>query len=183
MKALILSMSALICLTSEAQIGNQFPNMSAETLSNDMLSIPKDLNGKYSLICLAYSSKAEDYLGQWFSPIYNNFIHKPETPSPFSFSYDVNVYFVPMITGVKRPAYKTTMKKTQQSVDPAMKPYILFYEGSLNDYKKPLAIEEKKYPHFFILDPTGKIVNKASGPYTDKKMQEIINDVRDALQQ
>ncbi len=183
MKYLFLSMSVLISLTNEAQIGDPFPEMKAETLTNELLNIPQDLNGKYTLICLAYSNQAEDYLGQWFSPIYNNFIYKPETPSPFSFSYDVNVYFVPMITGVKRPAYKSTMKKTQSSVDPAMKPYILFYEGSISDYKKPLAIQEKKFPHFFILDPNGVIVHKTSGTYTDKKMQEIINDVRDALQQ
>ncbi|MFY0625567.1 MAG: hypothetical protein JXR07_04700 [Reichenbachiella sp.] len=181
MRFLITTIALLLTVNCHAQVGKVFPDMKAETLTNKSVDIPQDLNDKFSLICLASSPKAEDYLGRWFSPIYNNFIYKPETPDLFSFHYDIHVYFVPMITGAKKVAYKTTMKKTQESADPLMKPHILFYEGSLSDYKKQLEMKEKNLPHFFVLDLSGKIVYKTSGLYSDKKMQEIINEVGSAM--
>lgn len=181
MKPVLTLLVLVLTVNCYAQVGKTFPEMKVETLTNEFFTIPGDLGDKYSLICLASSAKAENYISNWFSPIYNNFLNKSQTQDLFSFSYDIHVYFVPMITGVKKAAYKTTMKKTQKTVDPLMKPYILFYEGSLSDYKKTLDLKEKNLPHFFVLAPSGEIVYKTSGVYTDKKMQEIINAVATAL--
>ena len=110
--ALTFTCISLGCFSQE---GNQFPTMEAESLSNQLVDIPKDLEGKYSLIGLAYSKQAEDFLKNWFEPIYNQFIYKNPTPGLFSFSFDVNCYFIPMFTGAKRPAYQKVMKKTPEN--------------------------------------------------------------------
>ncbi len=165
---------------SQAQIGKQFPSMEGESLTNKMIDIPNDLKGKYSIIGLAYSKKSEDALKTWFEPAYYQFIYKPETPSLFAGNYDVNVYFVPMFTGAKRPAYKAVMKKVKKTIDERLLPYVLFYKGELKKYKKELGFKGKDVPYFFIIDENGKIIHSTSGRYTDAKMSEITDYIEDS---
>lgn len=183
----VVSLSTLIIvllLSSEAygQIGSTFPDMEAESLTNEFVDIPKDISGKYSLVGLAYSKKAEDYLKGWFEPIYNQFIYKNPNPGPFDFSFDINTYFVPMFTGAKRPAYKKVMNKLKKTIDKRMQPNVLFYKGTLKEYKDALNFDGKDLPYFYVLDPEGKIVYATSGRFTQKKMQEITDAVRSAMQ-
>ena len=87
--------------------------------------------------------------------------------------YDVNVYFVPMFTGVNAAATGTAKKKALKSMDPLLLPYILFYKGELKTYKEALDFERRDIPYFFVLDPTGKIVFATSGAYSDAKMDKV----------
>jgi hypothetical protein len=172
----------LVCSTSLAQVGEAFPDMDAETLTHESLNIPADLAGKYSIIGLAYSKKSEKHLKTWFSPAYNTFIHKPEKPSLFAGNYDVHVYFVPMFTGVKRAAYKSTMKKVEAGIDKRLHPHVLFYKGDLKTYKKALNFSGKDVPYFFVLDPQGEVIYTTTGSHTSSKMQQIVDQVQDAWQ-
>ena len=97
--------------TAKAQVvGKTFPDLEAETVEDSLVSLPKDTNGKFTLLGMAYSKKSEDDLNTWFSPIYNKFIR--ENKSVFaSFGYDVNIYFVPMFTGVNAAATGTAKNK------------------------------------------------------------------------
>lgn len=182
-KALLISTSLLIIINlSLGQVGTVFPGMEAESLTNEFVNLPKDINGKYSLIGLAYSKKAEDYLKGWFEPIYNQFIYKNPNPGIFDFSFDINTYFVPMFTGAKRPAYKKVMNKLKKTIDKRMLPNVLFYKGTLKEYKEALNFDGKELPYFYVLDPEGKIVYTTSGRFTQKKMQEITDAVKTAME-
>jgi hypothetical protein len=121
---------------------------------------------------LAYSKKSEDELNSWFSPIFNKFIQKPEGMMA-GMGYDVNVYFVPMFTGVNAAATNTAKKKALKNTDPQLLPYILFYKGELKKYKEALDFERRDIPYFFVLDPTGKIVYATSGAYSEAKMDAV----------
>lgn len=167
--------------TSYAQVGKQFPDMQTESLTNKSLDIPKDLS-KYTLIGLAYSKKSEQDLKTWFDPIYNQFIHKDESPSIFSFSFDVHCYFIPMFTGAKRVAYKKVMNKMKKTIDKRIQPNVMFYKGDLKKYKEALNFKGKDVPYFYVLDPKGKIVYATSGKYSDSKMQQIVDAVRDVME-
>ena len=180
MKFLNALLMICLCVSAMAQVGNDFPNMEAESLTNKMVNIPADVKGKYTLIGLAYSKKSEQDRKTWFNPTYNQFIYKPKTPSLFAGNYDVNVYFVPMFTGAKRTAYKSVMKKVQKTIDPKLQPHVMFYKGKLKDYKDALNFKGKDVPYFFVLDDTGKIVMTTSGKYTDAKMQKVIDLLDDA---
>lgn len=169
----------LICFTTAAyaQLGDVFPLMEGESLLYDTVNIPSDLNGKYSLIALAFSKKSEEDLGSWFNPMYNQFLVEPDPNALFSFEYDLNLYIIPMFTGAKRAAYKSTMKKVQQTVAPELQPYVLFYKGTLKQYKEALKFDGNDVPYFYVLDPEGKIIYHTSGKYTRSKMQDIIDAV------
>jgi hypothetical protein len=175
--------SLLVLLVASAtfgQVGQPFPDMEGESLSRQTVIIPGDLADKYTLIGLAFSKKAENYLNSWFKPTYQQFIYKPETPSLFAGSYDINVYFIPMFTGAKRPAYEKVMQKVSATIDPKLYPHVLFYKGTLKEYKKTLNFDGKDVPYFYVLDPQGKIVYSTYGRYTDGKMREITLKMEEA---
>jgi len=165
-------MTACVFRTIAQVIGTSFPEMVAETVDDKKVTLPLDVRGKYALIGLAYSKKSEDELNSWFSPIFNKFIRKPEGMMA-GMGYDMNVYFVPMFTGVNAAATGTAKKKALKNTDPQLLPYILFYKGELKKYKEALDFERRDIPYFFILDPQGKIIYTTSGAYSEAKMDAL----------
>lgn len=170
---LLLTLASGLAFKGVAQLNIQFPSLEGESLTREFVTLPEDVSGKYTLIGLAFSKKSEKYLNSWFNPIYQSFIYKPEGTSLFAGNYDVNVYFVPMFTGAKRPAYEKVMQKVSGTIDPRLQPFVLFYKGTLKEYKKTLNFDGKDLPYFYILDPNGKIIFSTSGKYTERKMQVI----------
>jgi hypothetical protein len=146
--------------------------MEAETVEDKKVKLPLDVKGKYTLLGLAYSKKSEDELNSWFQPVFERFIQK-RNGLLSGFSYDVNVYFVPMFTGVNAAATGTAKRKALKNIDPQLLPYVLFYKGELKPYKEALDFEKKDIPYFFVLDANGKIVFATSGKYTTQKMDQV----------
>ena len=116
--------------------------------------------------------KSEDELNSWFQPVFEKYIQKTKGLLA-GFTYDVNVYFIPMFTGVNAAATGTAKRKALKNIDPQLLPYVLFYKGELKPYKEALEFDKKDVPYFFVLDPTGKIVHTTIGKYTEDKMDEI----------
>ncbi len=153
-------------------VGKMFPDMSAETVEDKKVNLPVETTGKYTLLGLAYSKKSEDELNSWFEPVFGKFIQKTKGLMG-SMGYDVNVYFIPMFTGINAAATGTAKKKALKNIDPQLLPYILFYKGELKSYKEALDFEKRDIPYFFVLDPTGKIVFATSGAYSEDKMDKV----------
>ncbi|MBL6447540.1 hypothetical protein JMN32_14575 [Fulvivirga sp. 29W222] len=174
LKLAILSLLSLaLFYTADAQVvGNSFPALEAETVEDAVVNLPEDTKGKYTLLGMAYSKKSEDDLNTWFSPVYNKFIRE-NTGLFASFAYDVNVYFIPMFTGVNAAATGTAKNKAMKNIDAKLLPYILFYKGKLKPYKDSLEFEKRDVPYFFVLDKVGKVIYATSGGYSEKKMSEI----------
>lgn len=174
MNRLLAIFGMMFCFgVAEAQvIGKIFPAMEAETVEDKKVKLPTDVAGKYTLLGLAYSKRSEDELNSWFQPVFQKFIQK--TKGVLSgFTYDVNVYFVPMFTGVNAAATGTAKRKAAKNIDPQLLPYVLFYRGELKTYKEALDFEKRDIPYFFVLDPQGKIVFATSGKYTEEKMDAV----------
>jgi hypothetical protein len=179
MKHLLVILVCLACSPLHAQvIGKQFPDMEAETIEDKKVTLPADTKGKYTLLGLAYSKKSEDELNTWLSPVFNKFVRKADGLLA-GMGYDVNVFFVPMFTGVNAAATGTAKKKALKNTDPQLLPYILFYKGELKPYKEALDFEKRDIPYFFVLDPTGKIVYATSGAFTQAKLDEVEESIED----
>lgn len=146
--------------------------MEAETVEDKKVKLPLEAKGKYALIGLAYSKKSEEELNSWFQPVFEKFIQKT-TGLMAGFGYDVNVFFVPMFTGVNAAATGTAKRKALKNIDPQLLPFVLFYKGELKPYKESLDFEKKDIPYFFVLDANGKIIYATSGKYTVAKMDEV----------
>jgi len=175
MKKIILCCAvSMVCFTGlRAQVvGKIFPDMEAETVEDKKVKLPKAVAGKYTLLGLAYSKKSEDDLNSWFQPVFEKFIQKTNGLMS-GFGYDVNVYFVPMFTGINAAATGTAKRKALKNIDPQLLPFILFYKGDLKPYKEALDFERKDTPYFFVLNTEGKIIYATSGKYSQDKMDKI----------
>lgn len=172
LKVILLLFSVFAFNASAQVVGKIFPDMEAETVEDKKVKLPEATTGKYTLVGLAYSKKSEEELNSWFQPVFEKFIQKNKGLFE-GFGYDVNVYFVPMFTGVNAAASGTAKRKAIKDVDPQLLPYILFYKGDLRRYKDALDFERKDIPYFFVLDPKGKIIYATSGKYNAGKMDEI----------
>jgi len=169
----LLIFATALTLSAMAQVtGKMFPAMEVETVEDKKVNLPQDVKGKYTLLGLAYSKKSEDELNSWFQPVFEKYIQKTKGILA-GFTYDVNVYFVPMFTGINAAATGTAKRKAIKNIDPQLLPYVLFYKGELKPYKETLEFDKKDVPYFFVLDPTGKIVHATIGKYTEDKMDEI----------
>lgn len=169
----IFVLAFILCHFTYAQLeGTLFPEMETETVEDKVIVLPTDVTDKYSLLGLAYSKKAEKDLNTWFSPIYHKFI-KEQTGVFASFGYDINVYFVPMFTGVNAVATGKAKRKTAEELDPKLIDNILFYKGKLKEYKDQLEFDKKDKPYMFLIDQEGKIVYATSGAYSENKMDAI----------
>jgi hypothetical protein len=167
----------LICQLASAQvIGKIFPAMETQTVEDRKVLLPDDVKGKYTLLGLAYSKKSEDELNTWFEPVYSKFVQKASGLMA-GMGYDVNVYFVPMFTGINAAATGTAKKKAAKNMDPQLLPNILFYKGELKTYKDALDFEKRDIPYFFVLDPTGKIVYATSGAFSEDKMDKVEDSI------
>jgi hypothetical protein len=172
-KLRLLAIGVVLSYSLEAQVvGKMFPNMEAETVEDKVVKLPQEAQGKFTLLGLAYSKKSEAELNSWFEPVFQKFIQK-STGLLAGFGYDVNVYFVPMFTGVNAAATGTAKRKALKNIDPQLLPYVLFYKGDLKPYKDALDFEKKDIPYFFVLDSGGKIIYATSGQYTSAKMDDI----------
>ncbi|GJM28528.1 MAG: hypothetical protein DHS20C17_11630 [Cyclobacteriaceae bacterium] len=160
-------------------MSQSFPQMEVTRLSDQVLHLPQDTKGKYTLIGMSYSKKSEDDLVSWFNPVYRTFIYKPDKPGLFSNDYDVNVYFIAMFAGVNKAALGTVKKKMRKHSDPELEPHLLFYKGEIKSFKQSLNLDRKDTPYFFVLDESGQIVHTMSGAYSQEKMdavEELLED-------
>lgn len=170
MKAILLTAALCAMVFSQPPVGDVFPELKAETLDDKPISFPNDTKGKSTLICMAYSADAEKDLRTWYEPTYDKFIAKTELMADM---YDVNVYFIPMFTGVKAVGAAKAKKDMKESVQPDLQPHVVVYKGELEAYKDKLKMEDKAKPYIYVLDKEGKIVFVTSGAYTEDKMDEI----------
>jgi hypothetical protein len=163
-------------------IGKTFPTMQCENYNGEKVNIPEQTNGKYTVIGMAFSNAAEKDLKTWISPVYNKFIGKVDRSKADVFDvgieYDINLYFVPMFTGLNQLTSKSSKQKIKDATDKELYDYLLFYEGG-KTYKEELDFEKKDIPYFFVLDKTGKIKYATSGKFDDKKFEKILDVIEE----
>ncbi len=162
--------------------GKMFPDMVCEDYNGKKINLPLDTKGKYTLLGMAFSKDAETNLKTWINPMYNKFIVKKDAKDADVFDpqtdYDINLFFVPMFTGLNQMTSKQSKEKIKAMTDKELYNYILFYEGD-KTYKEELDFQKKDVPYFFVLDKTGKIKYATYGSYDDKKMEKILDVIEE----
>ncbi len=173
---LVFLFGVFMCQGTDIQAQNTnpvFPKMYTEDLDGNKILLPDLSSGKFTLLGMAYSRKAEAELQTWLNPIYNKFIAQT---GMFDSFYDIQVFFIPIFTGANQGAFATSIKQAKAKTDKELKSHVLFYKGDIEEYKDLLDME-RGAPVFIILDKEGKIVWRTSGSFSEQKMEEIENIV------
>ena len=160
----------LILQLSNESLAQSFPSIEAENVKSKKLNIPTDLNGKKSIVFLAFTQQAEEMLDNWYEPVYTMFLDE----SGFNaMAYDCNVKLIMMFTGVGQSAANGIIKKIKDNVDEEFNDYLLFYQGDFKEQMKALELDKKNDAYVFVLDEKGKIIFKDSGRYSESKLEKI----------
>ncbi len=172
MKILIILIVAITTTTTFAQT---LPEIKVETADNKNVNIPQDLKGKYSLICFASSQKAQPDLESWLDPVYQKFIAKTGIMDDL---YDVNVYFIPILTGTNISFASSVKKKFRENTQQDLQSHVLFCTENGKDVIHSIHMDDTSVPYFFLLNKENKIIYKTTGQYTEEKfdaIDELIN--------
>ncbi|MGQ0828795.1 MAG: TlpA family protein disulfide reductase [Bacteroidota bacterium] len=188
MKKIVLSLIVIAAIAAMAFkpdsgiLGKMFPVMVCEDYNGTKVTLPVDTKGKYTLLGMAFSNDAETNLKTWINPIYNKFIEKVDDSKADVFDvgvdYDINLYFIPMFTGLNQLTSKQSKDKIKKATDKELYGYLLFYSGD-KSYKEELDFEKKEVPYFFVLDPDGQIVYATTGSYDDQKLERILDAIEE----
>lgn len=171
----IFVLTSLIATKNElfAQVeGKEFPSITAKSLKGKKVNIPEDTNGKFTLLAMAYSKHEQEDLVSWAEPLYNKFIAQTEMFDSF---YDVNLFFIPLFATKDAGYAATAERKIKNEVDTVLHSAVLIYIGEVNKYINELNLEKNSTAYFFLLNETGKILYTTSGPYTDGKLEKILD--------
>ena len=155
----------LACAAFGASGDKSFPTLEATTLDGKKISIPKSTEGKYTLIGIAYSLKAQTDLSTWVDPVYQSFTNNMFFP--------VNLYFIPMTGNIKGYSHEKIKEEMKTKLDPVLHKYVLLYQENPDNYINSLGMKEKDKPYFFVLNPRGEIVHTTSGAYSEAKLEAI----------
>lgn len=162
----------LLALAASAQV--TFPKMECTSLDGKKINLPSDNNGKYTVLGMAFSQKAEKELSSWFQPAYSAFIEKPDANAIIPMdSWDVNCFFVPVFSGILQAAAGKAEKKMKEGMDKSLQQNVLLYKGKADEIKSTLKIDKADSPWFFVIDTGGKVLYSTSGAFSDAKMEEI----------
>jgi hypothetical protein len=159
--------------TSFVQAQQTFPALNCETLSDKKVSIPQDVKGKITLVCLAMSPKAEKLLRAWNNPLYNTLIAEGMGGLMGSRMYDAHLCLVGMLKGMAKLGLNEAKKQSKKEIDKWQYDYFMVSNDDVKDLMKLLQISDVKEPHFFVLDANGTIKYHTQGEYSQTKLDEI----------
>jgi len=169
MKYLLSILTLSICLNITAQKG-PFPKLDGHTLEATAITVPIAGTKKFTIVGICYKRSAEDDLKTWIQPMYDIFVAKPKGTDYFDVAsyFDVNYYFVPLISGFKKAAadFKAATQKDLWG-------NVIDCDTDIKLLKDQLKPGDDGIPYFYVIDLNGKIVEVVSGKYTEGKMDKI----------
>lgn len=170
MRSFFLFSVLVLALSGSAQVGEPFPMLIGQTLDEKTVDLPDAAKGKYTLVGVAWSKKAQEEFESWVNPIYNKFIAKTGMMDDL---YDVNTYFVALFTGAKKSAMDGVMKRMKAKSDQRIFSHVVFYKGDIGIYQEKLKLKQKEKAYVFLISPVGKIVFSSVGKYSEDEMLKI----------
>ena len=167
----IITIIALVLSTSFfAQVKDQFPPLTGHTLEGNLISLPLAGTKKFTIVGLCYNRSAEEDLKTWIQPMYNVFVERPKGTDYFDVAsyFDVNYYFIPLISGFKKAAadFKAA---TQQD----LWKNVIDCDTDIKLLKTQMKPTNDDIPYFYVIDTSGKIVEVVTGKYSEAKMDKI----------
>ena len=118
---------------------------------------------------VATGRQAEDELHTWQIPVYNKFVAKTGMMDAL---FDVEVCFLPLFTGAMQAMKGKVVKKLEENNESQVIDHVLIYAGNPAPFAS-IGVDDKKQPRFFLLDPEGRIVYRAEGPFRQRYFDEI----------
>ncbi len=170
MKHIITTLTLLFTIIVNSQTKINFPTLNGHTLEGSNVTLPIAGTKKFTIVGLCYKRSAEDDLKTWIQPMYDVFVAKAKGTDYFDVAnyYDVNYFFIPLISGFKKAA-NDFKAATQQD----LWKNVVDCDTDIKLLKSQLKPTDDGVPYFYVIDEKGKIVEVVTGKYTETKMDKI----------
>jgi hypothetical protein len=149
-------------------IGQPFPEITSKSLAGRVLTLPEAVEGKVTLICIAFVRSAQSIIDSWVQPFEMEF----GKDSRFL------VYEVPMIN--------TAWKVFSWMIDSGMRggipvekhDNVVTFYGDYSEYQKALGMENTNLAYIFLLDQKGIIRWKGQGYASPESEKELVETAK-----
>jgi hypothetical protein len=168
MRAILLASTTAFSLIVSGQ--NRFPALTGERTDGAVVELPKASEGRWLIVGLAYGQKAGPLLEEWYGPAYLRFVQKHGL---FASELDADVYFIPLFVGLNKAGYGSSMKRLREEADPDVAERVLFVKEDADAIREALGLTDKETPYILVVDPTGRIVHREQGRYSEEKLEAI----------
>ncbi len=170
MKTYLIAFSLFCFFICEAQVKGKFPVLNGHTLEGNAIAIPLSNTKKFTIVGICFKRSAEDNLKTWIQPMYDTFVAKAKGTDYFDVAnyYDVNYFFIPLISGFKKAAadFKSATQKDLWK-------NVIDCDTDIKLLKDQLKPTDENIPYFYVLDKAGNIVEVVSGKFTEDKIDKI----------
>lgn len=170
MKKITILFALILPLSFISQIKGNFPLLSGHTLDGSTVTLPIKGTTKFTVVGLCYKRSAEADLKTWIQPMYDVFVAKANGTDYFDVGnyYDVNYYFIPLISGFKKAA-----ADFKASTQPDLWKNVIDCDTDIDLLKAQLKPADESIPYFYVIDTAGKIIEIVSGKFIENKMDKI----------
>jgi hypothetical protein len=147
-----------------ANIGMQFPNVTADSLAGTKESIPESCRGKVTLVAVAFLRESQSQLDSWLNPFYEKF----GTRDGFMF------YEIPMISSGYKFMKFVIDGGMRGGIPPFKHKHVVTMYGDVEKYLTALHLDPRS-GYAFLLDRDGAIRFQAQGYATEQSLKELFN--------
>ena len=151
-------------------LGQSAVSISGETTAGTIVELPSASSGKYCVVAIAASKKAEPMLQEWYEPAYLRFVAKQGL---FATEHEVDLWMVPIFTGLNKTAFGPSIKRLKEEADPEIASHVVFVKDDAAKLLTAMGIKEKDAPYFFLFDPKGKLIHQVHGDFTVEKLDDL----------
>jgi hypothetical protein len=168
-KVVFIASAVFLAFSTKAQVGEVFPSIETEMISGEKVILPQNFEGKYVLMGIGTSKKAEEDLKTWQQPIYNKFIAKTGIMDDM---YNVEVCFIPLFTGTAQMAKSKVIKKLKENNEPMVINHVYIYSGAREAFAS-VGVDERSEPYFILVDGSGRIVWIEQGHFKQSYFDDV----------
>jgi hypothetical protein len=162
---------APVSLTLSLALSAQAPiSLVGENTEGHSVELPKASAGRYCLVAIGASKKAEPALQEWYEPAYLRFIAKQGLMVS---DHEVDLWLVPIFTGLNKAGFGPSMKRLKEEADPEVAARVVFVKDDAAALLQALGIKDRDVPYFLLFDAQGKLVHREQGAYSVEKLDAL----------
>ena len=144
--------------------GDIFPDLYAQDLTDEFITLPAKAEGKISLLAVSFSRPEEGVIESWTKPFADEFKGNSNTAYyEIAMIGDVGWVSIFIFNGIKGGTKEDKKKNV-----------LVFWEKTKDDFKKIFNVTDDKLIYVYLLDKKGRIKFMKSG---EKAMSQDIQEI------
>lgn len=152
----------------EKNIGSPFPRLKAETLSGIKVIYPDDVQGKVTLLLLAFKRETQQKIDSWLEAFLDEF------------SADTSVQFfeIPMLAKRWKLLAPIIDGGMRSGIPREKHGSVTTFYGDINSYRELLSMKDTSDCFVFLLDKEGTIQWRSHGAADGEKLRGLFEKIR-----